>query len=81
MNTDTLLKRLADIVGKVAPEADLSDIEADEDFREQLDIDSMDFLNIMVGVKKELGVDVPESDYGDIETLDDLLNYLGPKVG
>ena len=76
MTRDNIKLSLAKIIGQVAPDADLSIVESDEDLREQLDIDSMDFLNIMVGIKDTLGIDVPEDDYSQIETLDALLSYL-----
>jgi acyl carrier protein len=64
------------ILGEIAPEADLSYIKPDVSFRDQLDIDSMDFLNFAIGVHKELGVEIPEADYPKLMTLDGCIEYL-----
>ena len=61
---------------EVAPEAEPSVIEPDVAFREQLDIDSMDFLNFIIGVHERTGIDVPEEDYPLLETLDGCIDYL-----
>ena len=60
----------------VAPEADLSTLDRKGDLREQLDIDSMDFLKFLVGLHDALGVDVPERDYRKLATLDACVDYL-----
>jgi acyl carrier protein len=63
-------------LGEVAPEADLATLEPDVPFREQLDLDSMDFLNFVVALHGALGVEVPEADYPRLATLDACLAYL-----
>jgi acyl carrier protein len=63
-------------LGRIAPEADLSAIEPDVSFRDQLDIDSMDFLNFVVDVCEQLQVDVPEADYRRLLSLNDCITYL-----
>ena len=65
------------ILGGIAPEVDLSRLRPDADLREELDIDSMDFLRFVVGLSERLGVEVPEVDYPRIRTLDGCLAYLG----
>ena len=74
---DTVLR----ILGEIAPEADPSTIKPDVDFRDQLDLDSMDQLNFVIGVDEELGVDIPESDYPRLGTLDSFVAYLGERLG
>ena len=64
------------VLGEIAPEADLASIKPDVPFREQLDLDSMDLLNFVVGVHEALGVDIPEADYGKLATLDACVAYL-----
>ena len=77
MNTEELVRvTLLRILGEIAPEADTSRIRSDQNLREQLDIDSMDFLNVVTALHKELGVDVPEADYGKLATLDRAIDYL-----
>ncbi len=68
------------ILRKIAPEADLEHLLTGENLREALDIDSFDFLNFMIGVHEELNVEIPESDYGKLRTLGDLIGYLGAHV-
>jgi acyl carrier protein len=63
-------------LGRIAPEADLSAIEPDVSFRDQLDIDSMDFLNFVVDVCEQLKVEIPEADYRRLSSLDDCVTYL-----
>jgi acyl carrier protein len=63
-------------LSRVAPEADLAALEPDVNFRDQLDIDSMDFLNFVIGVCEELEIDVPEADYPRFSSLDGGVAYL-----
>ena len=64
----------------IAPEADPDRIRPDDNLREALDIDSFDFLNVMIGLNEELHVEIPESDYGKLRTLNDLTRYLAEHV-
>jgi acyl carrier protein len=64
------------VLGEIAPEADLASLKPDVPFREQLDLDSMDLLNFVVGVHGALGIDIPEADYGKLATLDACVAYL-----
>jgi acyl carrier protein len=64
------------LLGEIAPEADLGAIRPDVDLRDQLDLDSMDVLDFVVAVDHELAVDIPESDYGRLATLDGFVEYL-----
>jgi len=68
------------ILRKIAPEADPDRIRPDDNLREALDIDSFDFLNVMIGLNEELHVEIPESDYGKLRTLNDLTRYLAEHV-
>jgi acyl carrier protein len=65
---------------EIAPEADLALLRADTPLRDQLDIDSMDFLNFVIGLDRSLGVAVPESEYGRIATLEGCVDYLAKKL-
>ena len=67
-------------LARVAPEIDPSTIKPDLGLRDQVDIDSMDFLNFLIELHRELGVDIPESDYPRLRTLDHLISYLAPRV-
>ena len=69
------------VLGNIAPEADLGAIDATTDLREQLDIDSVDFANFVIGLHTELGIDVPEVDYAKLASLDTCVAYLAAKLG
>lgn len=64
------------ILGRIAPEVDLQAIRPDADLREELDIDSMDFLRFVVKLEERLGVSVPEKDYPRVRTLEACVGYL-----
>jgi acyl carrier protein len=76
MTTDELRATVLRILGEIAPEADPATIKPDVDFRDQLDLDSMDLLNFVIAVDQEVGVDIPESDYGRLGSLDAFVEYL-----
>lgn len=61
---------------QVAPEADLDEVGKGETFRESLDLDSIDFLNFVVGLHEATGVDIPERDYAEISTMEGCVSYL-----
>jgi acyl carrier protein len=80
MSPDALRKAVLDALLEIAPEADPASIAPSVSLRDQLDIDSFDFLNFMVQLSKTLHVDVPESDYPKLGTLENCLSYLAPRV-
>ncbi|MGK2914780.1 MAG: acyl carrier protein [Porticoccaceae bacterium] len=74
---DAELRRLVEeVLGDIAPEADVASVGGGEDIRQALDLDSMDFLNLVIGLHKRTGVDVPEADYAKLFTLDGMAAYL-----
>ena len=64
------------VLGSVAPEAGPARIKPYVNLRDQLDIDSMDFLNFVIGLHKELKVEIPEADYPKMASLDGCVEYL-----
>ncbi|MDR1907055.1 MAG: acyl carrier protein [Puniceicoccales bacterium] len=64
------------IIAEIAPDEDVSDLKADVPLREQLDLDSMDFLDIVMELRKQHSIDVPEADYPRLESLDTCADYL-----
>ena len=64
------------LLGNIAPEVDLSQLSDDADIRATLGIDSFDFLNFMIALSDSFGVEIPESDYGKLVSLKDILHYL-----
>ena len=70
---------IAEILSGIAPEADLATVRDDEDLRIALDLDSMDFLNLIVGLHERTGIDIPEADYPELFTLTGAVTYLGKR--
>lgn len=68
------------IIATVAPDADLSDVRDDVRLRDQLDMDSMDFLDIVMELRKRYKIEVPKEDYPRLATLDSCVEYLAPKL-
>ncbi len=81
MTTDEIRETVLAMLLEVAPEADPTLIRGDVDLRDQLDVDSMDLLNFVIAVDEQLGVDIPESDYGRFSTLDGFVAYLAARLG
>jgi acyl carrier protein len=69
-----------DKLRSIAPEVDGGQLDAGLPLREQVDLDSMDWLNFLIGLHERLKVEIPEADYGKLRTLDDLLGYLMAKL-
>ncbi len=65
---------------KIAPEAETGEIDPAVDLREQIDLDSMDILNLAIAIHETTGVDIPESDYPQTTTLDRAVTYLRPRI-
>ncbi|MGA7795003.1 MAG: phosphopantetheine-binding protein [Candidatus Acidiferrales bacterium] len=76
MTKDQIRETVLRVLGQIAPEADLSQLKSDLRIRDQFDIDSMDLLNWVIGLHKELNVDIPEADYPRLATLDGCIDYL-----
>jgi acyl carrier protein len=76
MNRDEIQAAVLEALTSIAPEADLSSLQFDKSIREQLDIDSMDFLNFVIMIHKKLHVDIPERDYPKLVTINACVQYL-----
>ena len=76
MNDWELQKIIFAELQKIAPESDPAGLEPNESIREALDIDSYSFLKVLVGLNERTGIEIPESDYGQLNTLAGMLNYL-----
>jgi acyl carrier protein len=76
MTRDELRVTVLRVLGEIAPEADLVSLKPDVAFRDQLDLDSMDNLNFVIGLHAALGAEIPEADYPKVATLDGCLDYL-----
>jgi len=76
MSEDEIRAVVLEELGNIAPEADMSVVDPQADLREELDIDSMDFLNFITALHDRLGVNVPELDYPKLTTVDGAVAYL-----
>lgn len=79
MTKDDVKQIVLDIIAEIAPDEDLSNVQADVRLRDQLDLDSMDFLDIVMELRKQHGIEVPEDDYPELASLDSCADYLLPK--
>ncbi len=77
---DEIRQAVADSVRAIAPEADLDALDPKRPMREELDLDSFDFLNVLIELHARIGVEIPEADYARIGTLDALLAYLAARL-
>jgi acyl carrier protein len=80
MTREEIVSAIKDIIRSIAPDEDLSDLKPDVRLREQIELDSMDFLDIVMELRKRYGVQVPEEDYKELATLDGCARYLAPKL-
>jgi acyl carrier protein len=76
MTADEVRTSVLRLLGNVAPEADLAELQSNVSLRDQLDVDSMDLLNFIISLHKEFGVEIPERDYGKLTTIDGCMAYL-----
>ncbi len=79
MTKDECKKLVLDIVADIAPDEDLSNVKPEIRLRDQLQLDSMDFLDIVMELRKRHGIEVPEADYMKLASLDSAADYLVPK--
>ena len=79
MNREALRTAVLAALGEVAPEADLDRLAPDAELREALDLDSIDFLRFVQRVAAATGVEVPESDYAQLSTLEGVVAYLASR--
>jgi acyl carrier protein len=79
MTKEDIKKVVLDIISEIAPDEDLSNVQPGVRLREQLDLDSMDFLDIVMELRKKHGIEVPEEDYQQLASLDSCADYLTPK--
>jgi acyl carrier protein len=79
MTKDECKRVVLDIISDIAPDEDLSNVKPDVRLRDQLELDSMDFLDIVMELRKRHGIEVPEADYQKLASLDSCADYLTPK--
>ncbi|MFO7904946.1 MAG: acyl carrier protein [Planctomycetota bacterium] len=78
MTPGEIREEVLDILADIAPDEDLSNIDDDVAFREQLELDSMDFLDIVMELRKRYRVQIPEEDYEQLVSMGSTIRYLTP---
>ena len=78
MTPGEIREEILDILSDIAPDEDLSDLQDDVAFRDQLELDSMDFLDIVMELRKRYRVQIPEEDYEQLASMSSTVRYLEP---
>jgi acyl carrier protein len=78
MTTAEIRESVLEILEGIAPDEDLTQLEDDVSFREQLELDSMDFLDIVMELRKRYRIQIPEDDYLELATMNSTVKYLAP---
>lgn len=79
MNTDESWDTLREALMGIAPEIDLQSVDPDANLQEELDLDSIDFLNLVEALHERTGVDIPERDYPQLASLNGCARYLSAR--
>ncbi len=80
MTKQQIRETVLEIIAQIVPDEDLSNLKGDVPIREQVELDSMDFLDIIMELRKRYGIEVPEDDYTQLATLDGSVDYLEPRM-
>jgi acyl carrier protein len=76
MNEEAIKSAIVEAILQIAPEVEADEIEPDANIQRSLEIDSFDFLKILTALNEKLGVEVPESDYAEVDTLNRMARYF-----
>lgn len=80
MTRDDIRNVILDIIEDINEDVERGTIVGDKALRDQIDLDSMDFLDIVMELRKRYQIQIPEADYGELATLDSCVNYLEPHL-
>jgi acyl carrier protein len=80
MTADDIKQAVLNILGDIAPDEDLSNLKDDVPFREQLELDSMDFLDIVMELRKRYRIQIPEEEYTELASMGSTVKYLEPRM-
>ena len=78
MTKADIREEVLDILRDIAPDEDLTQLKDDQSFREQMELDSMDFLDIVMELRKRHRIQIPEDDYVNLRSMDSTVSYLEP---
>jgi acyl carrier protein len=81
MTKEEIKKKIIEQIYEIAPEHEGEEIPENENIQRSLEIDSFDFLNLLTALNEELGVEVPESDYSEVDTLEHMTDYFAAHMG
>jgi acyl carrier protein len=81
VDRDSLAGEVLALLRTIAPELEPAELQRSRPLRSQVDLDSMDWLNFLLALNQRFGVQIPESDYARLVTLDDVLDYLAARTG
>lgn len=80
MTREEIRKAIYNIISEIVPDEDLSNLDDNQIIRDQIELDSMDFLDIVLELRKRYKADVPEDDYPKLATINGCVEYLEPKL-
>ncbi|MBR5710347.1 MAG: acyl carrier protein [Thermoguttaceae bacterium] len=80
MTSAEIREAVLNILEDITPDEDLTQLKDDVPFREQLELDSMDFLDIVMELRKRYRIQIPENEYTNLVTMDSTVKYLTPKM-
>jgi acyl carrier protein len=80
MTATEIKEAVTEILADIAPDEDLSDLKEDVPFREQLELDSMDFLDIVMELRKRYRIQIPEGEYPELASMSSTVRYLEPRM-
>jgi len=80
MTSAEIREQILDILSEIAPDEDLSQLDDSQTFRQQLELDSMDFLDIVMELRKRHRIQIPEEDYGELASMGSTVRYLEPHM-
>ena len=80
MTAPEIRAEILDILENIAPDEDLSNLDDSKSFRDQMELDSMDFLDIVMELRKRHRVQIPEEDYHHLNSMQSTVTYLEPKM-
>lgn len=80
MTAESIKDTVIQVLGEIAPEVDVNDIDPTENIQDEMDIDSIDFSNFVLGLYEKTGIEIPERDYAKMASLDACVSYLAAKA-
>ena len=80
MNAEEIRQVVLDILARIAPDEDLTDIKDEIPFRDQMELDSMDFLDIVMELRKQYRIQIPEEDYENLISMSSTVTFLTPML-